>query len=369
MSRFLETSTRSCRRAGFTLIEVLIASLIMIIIVVGALSIYVKSNKTAADQQQYVQIQQDVRAGIYYLSRDVRMAGAGLPSNFMRAAIFGTDNESQGGTVQPDRIELMGNLNEAMSITIQNCQAHGIKVNLNDNSLEQLPYPDDYYIGQIVLIFPNSTSSCWGVAIREITDVKNHHGGTNEEFTFHPSKARDINPKSGLRDVCSDADYTGGLVMFGNVMEYWLDVTGNYPGLTAGVNGYIGGGTGGVLYQTNNNIHNPLAMNIEDFQVQYNGNFDNDASGTLDGFTDWNNSWSAAQIASIRQVKLWVVGRTPTRFVSISAGQITGGSLYRRPAIANSPGDTTDDGRKRFVLETTVNIRNMSLGLYNTGIR
>ena len=30
------------------------------------------------------------------------------------------------------------------------------------------------------------------------------------------------------------------MVCFINVKEYWLDVTGNYVGLTAGVNGYIG---------------------------------------------------------------------------------------------------------------------------------
>ena len=157
--------------------------------------------------------------------------------------------------------------------------------------------------------------------------------------------------------------------MFGDVYEFWLDVTGNFAGLTAGLDGYIGGGTGGVLYQTHNNTHNPLAMNIEDLQIQYNGNFDGDSSGTLDGFTNWNGAWNAIQVASIRQVKIWVVGRTPTRFVSISAAQVTGGSLYRHPLIANSPAATTDDGRKRFVLETTANIRNMSLSLYNTGLR
>lgn len=369
MRRFRETNARARRRAGFTLMEVLIAGLIMIIIVVGALSIYVKSNKTAADQQQYVQIQQDVRGAIYYLSRDVRMAGAGLPSNFLQAALQGTDNESQSGTVQPDRIEIMGNMEEPFSLSIQSCSGSGTHITLNDHSFEQFPYPDSYYTGKIVLLLPKSSSSCWGAAVRQITSVSHSSGGTNEGFNFSPGQAIGIDPPGGLRDVCADSEYAGGTVVFLDLYEYWLDITGNYPGLTAGQNGYIGGGTGGVLYQTRNNAHNALAMNIEDLQIQYNGNFDGDSSGTLDGFVDWNSAWTATQVASIRQARLWVVGQTPTRFVSISAAQVTGGSLYRHPAIANSPAGTTDDGRKRFVLETTANVRNMSLNLYNTGLR
>ena len=355
------------RPAGFTLIEVLIASLIMIIIVVGALSIYVKSNKTSADQQQYVQIQQDVRAAMYYISRDLRMAGAGVPSNFLQAVIQGTDNESQGGTVQPDRIQIMGIVEEPMSITIGTCCGGGTHLSLAYNSLEQLPYPDSYYVGQICLILPKSSSLCTGAAVRQITGVTHNSGGTNEAFNFSPGQAKGINPPGGLKDVCADSEYVGGTVLFADFYEYWLDVTGSYAGLTAGTNGYIGGGTGGVLYQTHNNTYSPIAMNIEDFQVQYNGDFNADA--TLEGFTDWNSSWTATQIASIRQIRIWVVGKTPNRFTSISAAAQASGSIYRHPAVANSPAGTTDDWCKRFVLETTSNIRNLSLGLYNTGVR
>jgi len=60
-------------------------------------------------------------------------------------------------------------------------------------------------------------------------------------------------------------------ILFANVNEYWLDVTGSVSGLTAGVNGYIGGGTGGVLYATKNGVHSALAQNIETIQFQYNG--------------------------------------------------------------------------------------------------
>jgi hypothetical protein len=260
-------------------------------------------------------------------------------------------------------------MEEPFQLTIQDCIGTGTQVRLNDYSFEQFPYPDSYYINKLVLVFPNASSTCSGAAIRQITGVTHNPHGTNEKLAFSSKHNNDFNPKHGLKDVCDDAEYTGGTVMFADINEYWLDTTGNYPGLTAGVDGYIGGGTGGVLYQTHINIHNPLAMNIEDFQVQYNGNFDGDAQGTLDGFTDWNTSWTPTQVASIRQVRIWVVGKTPIPFASISQAQITGGSLYRHPGIANSPAATTDDWKKRFVLETTVTVRNMSLNLYNVGVR
>jgi hypothetical protein len=144
-----------------------------------------------------------------------------------------------------------------------------------------------------------------------------------------------------------------------------LDVTGNAPGLTAGENGYIGGGVAGVLYETNNDVHYPLAQNIENIQFQYNGNFDGDGLGTLDGFTNWNSAWTAAQVASIRQIRVWVVGRTEDRFVGIPAAASRNTYLYRRPAIANSPGATVDDWHKRFLGDSTSNIRNMTLDVYN----
>jgi len=351
--------------AGFTLIELLIVSLIMLVIIGIALSIYAKGNKTAADQQQYTRLQQDARAAMYYLARDIRMAGTSLPSNFLANALEGADNESQGGTVQPDRLKIMGNIEVPFSLTIQSASGSGTHINLDDNSLEQYPYPDSYYVGRIVLLLPKPDSTCQGGAIREITQVIHNAGGTNEGFDFSPGQARGINPPGGLRDVCSDAEYQGGAIIFGDVHEFWLDVTGNAPGLTAGQNGYIGGGMGSVLYLTNNNIHYPLAQNIENIQFQYNGNFDGDSAWALDGFADWNSAWTPTQVASIRQIRIWVLGRTEDRFVSISALPSRDTYLYRRPAIANSPAAVTDDWHKRFLMDSTSNIRNMSLDVYN----
>ncbi|MCX6563641.1 MAG: prepilin-type N-terminal cleavage/methylation domain-containing protein [Candidatus Aminicenantes bacterium] len=356
-------SKHAHRTAGFTLIELLIVSLIMLVIIGIALSIYAKGNKTAADQQQYTRLQQDARAAMYYLARDVRMAGTGLPSNFLANALEGADNENQGGTVQPDRLKILGNIETPFALTITSVGGQGVTINLQDFSLEQFPYPESYYIGKNILVLPSPASTCVGAALRTITSVDPGLLGISERFQCLPNQG--INLPGGLQDICDDAEFDGGSIIFADVREFWLDVTGNAPGLTAGLNGYIGGGMGGVLYLTNNGSHLPLAQNIENIQFQYNGNFDGDTALALDGFADWNSAWTPTQVASIRQVRIWVLGRTEDRFVSIPALPSRNTYLYRRPAIANSPAADTDDWHKRFLLDSTSNIRNMSLDVYN----
>jgi len=353
--------------AGFTLIELLIVSLVMLVIIGIALSIYVKGNKTAADQQQYTALQQDVRAAMYFVARDIRMAGLGLTGSQLGGALEATDNENQGGPVAPDRIKILGNIETPFSLTIDTIGGHGVDVYLENYSLEQYPFADSYYVGKNILLLPSPNSTCVGAVLRTITSVDRGLLGLGESFKCLPNQG--VNLPGGLQDICADPEYSGGTVIFADVHEFWLDVTGNAPGLTAGQNGYIGGGVGGVLYLTNAGSHLPLARNIENLQLQYNGNFDLDSTGALDGFANWNGAWTAAQIASIRQVRIWVLGRTEDRFVSVSALPSRDTYLYRRPAIANSSAATADDGRRRFLLDSTSNIRNMSLDVYNRVLR
>jgi prepilin-type N-terminal cleavage/methylation domain-containing protein len=348
---------------GFTLLEMMIASFMVTIVVVAALSVYSRSNKTASDQQQLTQVQQDVRAAMYYVTRDVRMAGMSLREEFRMAAIEGWDNEDQGGEVRPDRLRIMGNVDLPFAETIVTLNGSGLKIGLNDYSLTQYPYADSDYCGKIILLLPGPGSSCTSTALREITDVQHTTDGLNVWINFTHGRAQNINPPGGLNALCSDEAYIGGAVLFADVREYWLDVTGNAPGLTAGLNGYIGDGVGGVLYLMYNGVLSPIAQNIENLQFQYNG--DLDANGTLDGFTDWNSSWTAAQRAKIREVRIWVLGRTPGRFANIPAFASRNTSLYRRPDVANSAAATSDDWHKRFLLDSTANIRNMSLDIYN----
>ncbi len=358
------------RCSGFTLLELLVGSTILLIVVLATLSLYRTSNQIAVDQQQYAELQHGVRSGMYLISRDSRMAGVGLPVEFFGFALGGVDNETQGGIVEPDRLTVMGNFDEPLNLGIDNYQGSAANLAVMDFSFEEYQYPDEFYENKTVLILPNPSSGCLLGEVRNITHVTHDASGTNEKLNFSPGLSPGVNLPGGLSGTCSSSnDYDGGMVTFINVNEYWLDVTGNYPGLTAGTNGYIGNGEGNVLYLTMNGVHYPLADNVENLQFEYNGDFDDD--GLLDGFIPWQSTWTndITMISRVRQIKMWVLGRTENPFVSVGANPPANLHLYRRPTIANSPGEATDDKHKRFLLESTANIRNLSLNIYNTGNR
>ncbi len=359
---------------GFTLIELLIGSSIMVVVILGALFLYAQSNKITVDQQQFTELQHNVRSGMFFATRDIRSAGVGLPTEFGGYFLEGMDNEAQGGAVAPDRLRMMGNIENPLSTTIQNYQGGeeggAANATVNDFSFEQNPYPDEFYDDKYVLVLPRPDSGCRTGQVRQITHVTHSETGTNERFNFSPGLAPDVNPPGGLSGTCdSPDDYDGGLITFIEVKEYWLDVNGNFPGLTPGVHGYIGNGQGGVLYLTQNAEHYPLAHNIENLQFEYNGDFDDD--GALDGFRAWNPTWTndAAMVSRIGFVRVSILGCTENPFVSVSGTPPAGLSVYRRPPVANSPGEDTNDMRRRFLLQSTVSIRNLSFFLYNTGSR
>jgi hypothetical protein len=368
-----ETGFRSAGAGrGFTLVELLVGSTLMLVVIIAALSIYSKSNKVAVDQQQYSEVQHDVRTSMFLISRDIRMAGAGLPLEFSMYSLEGVNNETvSGALVTPDRLRILGNIDDPLALKIHGYQGSSVTLDLEDYSFEQYPYPDAYYAGKFAIILPNPTSACRAAEVRILTHVTHNTGGMTEKLNMSPGLAPGVNPPGGLSGTCTDSNnYDGGLVLFADVREYWLDPTGNLsgPGLTA-INGYIGGGVGGVLYMTKNGVHYPLSQDIENLQFEYNGDLNDD--GTMEGFQPWQNNWTnnLTLIGRIRQVRILVLGRTTNRFVSVSGRPPADIYNYRRPRVSDTLAATTDDMRRRFLLESTSNIRNLSLSIYNTGER
>lgn len=365
------------RSAGFTMIELLVGSSIMLVAVLGALFIYARSNKVSVEQQMVTEIQNDVRSSMFFITRDLRMAGVGVPVEFASFFLKGTDNEDQGGAgeVLPDRVWLMGNIDDPLNLIIDTYQG-GVgggaeNVKLKVQSFEQYPYPDDFYDNKFVLVLPNPESTCRTGYFRTVSQVIHSQTGGNEGLGFAPGQAPGINPPGGLvQGACPASDFVGGMITFINVKEYWLDTTGNMGLNTA--DGYIGGPEGvGVFYCTTvveeNLRHLPIARNIENFQLEYNGDMNGDAN--LDGWSPWTNAWGPDEISRIQQVRILILGRTPQPFTSVGNTPTGGIHVYRRPELSNSPAAADDDKHRRFLLESSSNIRNMSLNLYNIGQR
>lgn len=72
----LEISGRM--KAGVTLVELLVAVVVMVIVVAAALSIFNLGSRHEARQQEIVIQLQNLRAALYTIGRDVRMAGSGM---------------------------------------------------------------------------------------------------------------------------------------------------------------------------------------------------------------------------------------------------------------------------------------------------
>ena len=60
---------------GFTLVEVMVAMAIFGIVMTGIYQTYLYQQKSYIKQEQVVDMQQSLRAGLFFLKRDIRMAG------------------------------------------------------------------------------------------------------------------------------------------------------------------------------------------------------------------------------------------------------------------------------------------------------
>ncbi len=367
------------KKKGLTLIELLIGSSILLVVVLATLALYVRSNRITVDHQQYAELQHDVRSAMFFISRDIRSAGVGLTVDIAGYFLEGRDAYSPGDA-GADSIKLMGNFDDPLNLIIRKYQGGvgggAATAFLYEWSLENSPYDcPEFYEKRVVLVISTRCPGCFTFRYIPNNGVYGCGQGT-EHFNMQPGQS-ELNPPGGLIDTgCSENCWDDAIITIAQIKLYWLDTTGNpgdYPelNLSVGTDGYLG--IPDVLYLTTvgeggDMMHMPLAQNIENLQFQYNGDLDDD--GNLDGFTDWNISWTPNEILRLRQVRIWILGRTPSAFVSVGGRRVPSGiHLYRRPAIANSPASSQDDMHRRFLLDSTANIRNMSLNIYNTGTR
>lgn len=104
------------RRSGFTLVELLVSMAIVGIVLSAIYSLFISQSRTASVQGQVVSVQQNLRAAIYFMEREVRMAGynpTGVDSGGAGEDIDcdGTDDPSQdddSATLMTDESEAFG---------------------------------------------------------------------------------------------------------------------------------------------------------------------------------------------------------------------------------------------------------------------
>lgn len=88
MNRFRDNS-------GFTLIELMIATALAAVVMAAVYMTYNSQQKTALAQKQLAMVQQNIRAGLFVMSKEIRMAGYD-PSGSSSAGITAAGDGSNG---------------------------------------------------------------------------------------------------------------------------------------------------------------------------------------------------------------------------------------------------------------------------------
>ncbi len=242
------------RQKGFTIIEVLVGASITLLILLLTLTLYTKTNKTAVDQMQLAGIQHDVRASMYFVSDEIKMAGSGLPEGLSGYFIEGIDGYSPGEE-SADAIKIMGNTENPLSLKIETYSGGAgggaATAFLHDGELENNPYLEEFYENKVILMASTTCPGCF--AYRTITNMFGFGEVGVEKINMSPGLS-EFNPPGGLVDTgCPSTCWVDAVVTFGQVKQFWLDSTGiagDYPNLnlTVDVDGYMG--EAGTLYLT-----------------------------------------------------------------------------------------------------------------------
>ena len=304
--------------AGFSLIEVMSALVILAIALTAVFATFISQQKSFTVQNRVAEMQQNLRQAVEYISRDIRLAGYGIPDNVAIPggatpagftsirSLFPRDN-----TTGPDQTYILYmfdmDANQPPAVTTAAMGGTG-SVNV-DNAVGFLATG-----GELVLITDGTTADLYQTTAAG--------GGV---LTFGAGAYNTGHVKLyGLGSPPS-------IVAKARFVRYFIDTLTDSSHPTLMVDRNIPGQGA-----------QPLADDIEDMQLTY--GIDNNADGIIE-------SWSASPTASsqIRQIRLQFIARTRLP---------EAGWSETRPALGNRAAGTTADGYRRRIYDIVVDVRN-----------
>ena len=124
--------------SGFTMVELLVVLAVSSIALSLMYKVYHSQLKTHTTQQQYVELQQNLRAAMYMMERDIRMAGFD-PENASIGGIVAI-NDDEGTFIS---VEMDMNGDEAIAGTIEQVSYRFVGTTLERNDVPFLENIDD----------------------------------------------------------------------------------------------------------------------------------------------------------------------------------------------------------------------------------
>ena len=296
--------TEIAENRGFTLIELMMALAISAILVGGTYSIFISQQRTYILQDQVVGAQQDARAALIIIARDIRMAGM----------LTGFDGFSVNGASE--------------AITPTN----------SDSGPDQI---------RVVFAAEEFAVSGGSVTVNTVSDNDVTLSANASEF-FDNSQKRYVafEGESHVYQISSVSSST--LTLTESPPEYLDDFSARIFRVRA-ITYTISGNS---LYRNNGEETQILAgainqSEVEDLQIAY----------QVEGNTSWiydetTSSWPTGKSnEDIRVVRISLVVRTPV--------EDTDDQSYSRPALEDRAASGTQDGYRRRIYTTVVKLRNV----------
>ena len=310
--------------AGFSLVEVMAALVILAIALTAVFATFISQQKSFTVQNRVAEMQQNLRQAVEFMSRDIRLAGYGIPDNVVIPdGIIATGVTSirslyaKDNTTGPDQIYIfyMFDMDANQPPTTDN----GFGVPAGAGSITA-PSTAGFLAtgGELVLVTDNTTADLYETSAASGTTLT--FGGG---YAYNSGHTR---------------SYPGGTppvtVAKARFVRYFIDN-----------NTLMVDRMGGVAPQ-------PLADDIEDMQLSY--GLDTNSDGVVDA---WRNDLVGgavlavpAEIPQIRQIRLRFIARTRLP---------DAGWTETRPALGNHNNTgATPDGYRRRNYDIVIDVRN-----------
>jgi prepilin-type N-terminal cleavage/methylation domain-containing protein len=308
---------------GVTLIELMVALVISAVLVAGTYSIFISQQRTYIAQDQIVAAQQDGRAALTIMAKDIRMAGmltgTGGFSNCTGNQVYTfTDAITPGNnTASPDQITVVYAAEEFIiggsSVSVSNVNNKTVTLGILTPGSTPPTYNTNLGSGVLSAFFNDTTKRY--VAFE----------GTNAVYEIASGGV-------GTSTLTLTTVPPDNLATFSARVFRVRAITYSVVGTQLRRNDSEGNQTlAGATNQSQ----------VEDLQIAY----------QVQGDAAWYNTTPAGKtIADIRVVKINLLMRTPV--------EDTADPNYTRPALEDHAGSSTKDGYRRRVYTTAVKLRN-----------
>lgn len=327
-----------CRK-GSTLIEVLTALLIFSIVLTAAFATFNFQKQSYTTQTRVAEMQQNLRAAMDTLLRDLRMGGYGLNSNINvpLSVVGGTGTSTiimrgfqgaDGGSSAPDGIYIlyaydMDNTVPAMQPTLTTASVTAGNGGVTASVTLGTGVGNRFSVDDLVLLNNGTTADLYQVT-----------SGDNGSVTFASSRTINAFGHGGnVYDV-------GSKVSRARFVRYFIDGTdAAHPRL--------------MVTRLPGSVSQPVADDIEDLQFVYGIASSNDnalVSSTVNALS--SDASSDPDRQRIRRINLSIVART---------GVYEKGWHGQRPTLGNRSAGSVDQYRRRILNNMTVDIRNIRL--------